>query len=281
MPNYSFTVNDMAMGCPQGVEYGHIRPFARESGWAGQCCEMISGHALNNYCQGRRAVRAALQRTTEALSKPSFWSLVPAVRGEIFRGNRATGIGHKHPSRAGARRVSGSAWRRPCKTMPTWSICSSTRPSFAPTSIPPAPKKRGQQEIGSSRGGLTTKLHVAVGAFGNSLRIILSAGQVADIEHAPALIKDQPAEFIVTDKGHDSDAFVTAIAERGCQAVVPPRSNRLNPRKFDRHIYKNRNLIERIFARIKQFRLIATRYDKLAQSFLSFVHLVCTIVWLA
>lgn len=124
-------------------------------------------------------------------------------------------------------------------------------------------------------------MHVAVDALGNPLRIILSAGQIADIEQAAALIKDQSAEFIVADKGYDSDAFVSVIAEQGSQAVIPPRCNRLNPRSFDRHIYKSRNLIERFFSRIKQFRRIATRYDKLAQSFLSFVHLACTIVWLA
>jgi transposase len=120
-----------------------------------------------------------------------------------------------------------------------------------------------------------------VDALGNPLRIILSAGQVADIEQASALIKDQPVDFVVADKGYDSDAFVNAITGQGSQAVIPPRSNRLTQRSFDRHIYKSRNLIERFFARIKQFRRIATRYDKLAQSFLSFVHLACAIAWLA
>jgi transposase len=120
-----------------------------------------------------------------------------------------------------------------------------------------------------------------VDALGNPLRIILSAGQIADIEQATALIKDQPVEFVVADKGYDSDAFVTAITAQGSQAVIPPRSNRLTPRTFDRHIYKSRNLIERFFARIKQFRRIATRYDKLAKSFLSFVHLACAFVWVA
>lgn len=128
---------------------------------------------------------------------------------------------------------------------------------------------------------MTTKLHVAVDALGNPLRVILSAGQIADIEQAEALIKDQPAEFIVADKGYDSDAFVQAITDQGSQALIAPRSNRLHPRTFDRHIYKNRNLIERFFSRIKQFRRIATRYDKLATSFLSFVHLACAFVWLA
>jgi transposase len=120
-----------------------------------------------------------------------------------------------------------------------------------------------------------------VDALGNPLRVILSAGQMADIEQARALIQDQPAEFIVADKGYDSDAFVEAIAAQGSQAVIPPRSNRLTPRAFDRHIYQSRSLVERFFNHIKQFRRIATRYDKLASSFLSFVHLACAFVWLA
>ena len=128
---------------------------------------------------------------------------------------------------------------------------------------------------------MTTKLHVAVDALGNPLRVILSAGQIADIEQAEALIKDQPAEFVVADKGYDSDAFVETITAQGSQPGIPPRSHRLTPRTFDRHSYKNRNLIERFFNRIKQFRRIATRYDKLAKSFLSFVHLACAFVWLA
>ena len=95
------------------------------------------------------------------------------------------------------------------------------------------------------------------------------------------MIKDQPAEFIVADKGYDSDALIETITAQGSQAVFPPRSNRLNPRSFDRHIYESRNLIERFFGRIKQFRRIATRYDKLAKSFLSFIHLAYVFVWLA
>ena len=110
---------------------------------------------------------------------------------------------------------------------------------------------------------------------------MLSAGPVADIDRATALIKDQPAGFIVADKGYDSDAFVAAITAQGSQAVIPPRSNRLRPRSLDRHLYKDRNLIERFFCRIKQFRRIATRYDKLATSFLAFIHIACAFVWLA
>ena len=117
--------------------------------------------------------------------------------------------------------------------------------------------------------------------MGKPLRVILSAGQIADIDFAPALIKNLPSQAVVADKGYDADHFVATIEAAGAEAVIPPRSNRLIPREFDRHLYRARNLIERFFARLKHFRRIATRYDKLAKSFLSFIHLACAFVWLA
>ena len=86
---------------------------------------------------------------------------------------------------------------------------------------------------------------------------------------------------MVADKGYDADHFVAKIKAIGAEAVIPPRTNRLAPREFDRRLYRARNLIERFFARLKHFRRIATRYDKLAKSFLSFIHLACAFVWLA
>ena len=114
---------------------------------------------------------------------------------------------------------------------------------------------------------------MVVDALGNPLRVILSAGQIADIECAAEAIEHLPTQAIIADKGYDADHFVAVIEAAGAQAVIPPRSNRLVQRHFDRHLYKDRNLIERFFARIKHFRRIATRYDKLAISFLSFIHL--------
>ena len=122
---------------------------------------------------------------------------------------------------------------------------------------------------------------MTVDALGNPLRVILSAGQIADIDCAAALIKNLPTRAVVADKGYDADHFVTRIKATGAEVVIPPRSNRLAPRQFDRHLYRARNLVERFFARLKHFRRIATRYDKLAKSFLSFIHLACAFVWLA
>lgn len=118
-------------------------------------------------------------------------------------------------------------------------------------------------------------------ALGNPLRLILSAGQIADIEHAADLISGIAAQTIIADKGYDADALVCRIQSSGAQAIIPPRSHRKELRVYDTHLYKDRNLIERFFARIKQFRRVATRYDKLARSYMAFLHLVCTFVWLA
>ena len=122
---------------------------------------------------------------------------------------------------------------------------------------------------------------MTVDALGNPLRVILSAGQVSDIDYAAQLIEHLPTQAVIADKGYDADHFVARVEAAGAQTVIPPRSNRLTPRPFDRHLYRERNLIERFFARLKHFRRIATRYDKLARSFLSFIHIGCCFVWLA
>lgn len=85
---------------------------------------------------------------------------------------------------------------------------------------------------------------------------------------------------VIADKGYDSDGLVDKIAQAGAEAIIPPRSNRKNQRKVDWHRYKARNLVERFFNRLKQFRRLATRYDKLPNRFNAFLHLACAYVWL-
>ena len=118
-------------------------------------------------------------------------------------------------------------------------------------------------------------------ALGNPLRWTLTGGQVADINPAPALIEGLCAQAVVGDKGYDADTFVALIHATGAVAVIPPRRNRIEQRDYDRHVYKDRNLVERFFSRLKQFRRIATRYEKLARNFTSMLNLACAYIWLA
>jgi len=105
--------------------------------------------------------------------------------------------------------------------MPTWHNCSSNRRSCGPASISPAPKKARCQAIGRSRGGLS-KLHVAMDAWGNPLRIILSAGQIADLDCAAALIANLPGQAVVADKGNDADHCVAKVEATGATAAISP-----------------------------------------------------------
>ena len=122
---------------------------------------------------------------------------------------------------------------------------------------------------------MSTKLHLAVGAAGNALRLIVMEGQVADISCAKELIDGLPAQAVIADKAYDADALVQSIRAAGAKAVIPPRSNRVSKRRYSRALYRTRNLIERFFNRIKHFRRVSTRYDKLADSYLVFASLAC------
>ena len=142
-------------------------------------------------------------------------------------------------------------------------------------------KKDQDQAIGRSRGGLSTKIHALVDALGNPLAFLLTAGQAHDLAGADALLPHMAAGRLIADKAFDADARVLEpLAQAGKSAVIPPRPNRLTPREFDRHLYKERHLIENFFCKLKQFRAIATRYDKTARNFLAAIHLAAAIIWL-
>jgi len=104
--------------------------------------------------------------------------------------------------------------------------------------------------------------------LGNLLRFILRGGERHDCTQALALIEGLKSEAVLADKGYDADYIVQAVEEIGAIAVIPPKSNRESPRAYDRELYKERNLVERTFGKLKQFRRVATKYDKTALSFL-------------
>ena len=141
-------------------------------------------------------------------------------------------------------------------------------------------KKNGPQAVGRSRGGLTTKVHAATDALGNPVRWLLTPGQESGISQAPALLEGFSPERVIADKGYDADSFIDKIRSLGAEPVIPPRSNRVEQREYDRHWYKNRNLVERFFNRIKQFRRIATRHEKLDRNFMAMIDIACICIWL-
>lgn len=138
------------------------------------------------------------------------------------------------------------------------------------------------QAIGRSRGGRTTKIHALCDEQGRPHAILLTGGNVADITAAATLVSAvTPPGELVGDKGYDADHLRRFLAERGTAAVIPSTSSRKVPIPHDAERYKLRNVIERTFCRIKDFRGIATRYDKTARNFLAAVCLVSAITYWA
>jgi transposase len=109
---------------------------------------------------------------------------------------------------------------------------------------------------------------------------VLTGGQAADITQAEALLPAAPVDAVVADKGYDADHFVTAVTARGTEAVIPSRKNRVIQRDYDRHVYKERHLIECFFGKIKHYRRIFSRFEKRARNYMSFLRLVAALVWL-
>lgn len=136
------------------------------------------------------------------------------------------------------------------------------------------------EALGYSRGGFGTKIHVGVDALGNPVTIHLSPGQDADIKHAETVLGDMRPGAVLADKGYDSDAFAATVSERGAAVVIPPKANRVEPREYDKTIYKERNKAERCIGLFKQFRRVATRYEKKAQNFLGIVLFAAITIWL-
>jgi transposase len=128
---------------------------------------------------------------------------------------------------------------------------------------------------------LSTKIHTLVDALGNPVGFFLTGGEAHDLVGADHLLPDMQADTLIADKAFDADERVIGrLTAAGKVTVIPPRSSRRTPREYDRDLYKARHLIENFFAKIKQFRAIATRYDKTARNFLAAVHLTASAIWL-
>ena len=134
--------------------------------------------------------------------------------------------------------------------------------------------------MGRSRGGLTSKVHALVDAEGRPVRLLLTLGQVADCQKAEALLKElHEGAILLADKGYDTNDIRQIAAQRKAWANIPVKSNRKQAFAFSSWLYRHRNLVERFFNRIKQYRAIATRYDKDPLNFIAAIKIVSARIW--
>ena len=126
---------------------------------------------------------------------------------------------------------------------------------------------------------MSTKIHALCDALGNPTGFHLTAGQECDLDGADVLIEEIDAKILIADKGYDADARVLDRLDAAeITPVIPPKSNRKNPRAYDKALYKARHLIENFFEKLKHYRAIATRYDKTATAFLGAIHLAAALI---
>ena len=140
----------------------------------------------------------------------------------------------------------------------------------------------GQQNeaLGRSCGGFSSKLHAKVDAAGMPIDAIVTAGNNSDIGQADRLMKSDYCKSLIADRGYDSDAFRKSLEEKGIASVIPGRKNRIEPVTYDKELYKKRNAVERFFARLKEFRRIATRYDKTVVMFRGMLMMAFILIWI-
>ena len=127
---------------------------------------------------------------------------------------------------------------------------------------------------------MSTKIHLAVRGLGCPVRFVLTGGQKGDAPQAVALIDGLPAAVVMADTAYDSDRIRQAIAEKGAVAVIPNNPSRARKHPLDKHLYAQRHLVECCFSKLKQFRRVATRFEKTAQNYLAVITLAATIIWL-
>jgi transposase len=148
--------------------------------------------------------------------------------------------------------------------------------------VPARKKDGGDQAIGRSRGGSSTKIHTLVDALGNAVDFFLTGGEAHDLVGADHLLPDLQADILIADKAFDADERVLEpLAAAGQKAVISPKPTGASAGVSTGTSTKPAHLIENFFARLKRFRAIATRYDKTAGNFVAAVHLAASIIWLA
>jgi transposase len=142
-------------------------------------------------------------------------------------------------------------------------------------------KTNSDQAIGRSKGGLSTKIHGTCDAMGNPTGFHLTPGQAHYLDGFDALVEGIEADNLLADKAYDADERVRdVLRDKECNAVIPSKKNRVESIEYDKELYKARHLVENFFAKLKQYRAIATRYDKTSQNFLGAVYMPSIVIWL-
>lgn len=140
-------------------------------------------------------------------------------------------------------------------------------------------RKKGAQAIGRSRGGATTKIHALVDADGQPVRLVLSEGQQHDMKQAPELLKELREAYVVADRAYDSNALRKQLRSQRCRPVIHSQKGRKIKRRPNKALYKTRHRVENFFQRVKRYRRVATRYEKLAKNYLSMVAFAAVLTW--
>ncbi len=144
-------------------------------------------------------------------------------------------------------------------------------------------KKNGTQDdqaLGRSRGGFSTKMHVVVDGLGNPLRVLLTAGQRHDSPHAAALLDGLAFTRVIADRGYAGQPVIELVLASGAEVVIPPHQRAKAQRDYDCWWYRERHLVECFFNKIKHFRRVFSRFDKLARRYLGFIQFTSVLIWL-
>ena len=134
--------------------------------------------------------------------------------------------------------------------------------------------------LGRSKGGFSSKIHAKVDALGNPLKFIVTPGQQSDCTQASILLENVSESYVMADKAYDSNDIRIQIERQFCEAVIPPKSNRIETYEYDEFLYQERHVIECFFGKIKYFRRIFSRFDKSIRNFTAFLSFVGAIIWL-
>ncbi len=181
---------------------------------------------------------------------------------------------------AGVKTACGSECWTISRTTRTWKTGWWVVQLSVPIPVRLGHKKSAEQALGRSRGGFSCKIHVTVDGLGNPLRLCLTAGQRHDITQAYHLLEGFEFEHLIADRGYAAEHFIDYLLERGIEAVIPPHPRAKVLREYDEWLDRQRHLGECFINKIKHFRRVFSRFEKLDRSYLGFLHFVSSLIWL-